>query len=185
MTKSWPDAVAAGWVRDQIYGYKATDGAYTTPIVLDPWYGYWMRANVDNLTLQFIYGSGAPALPTPPTTLTTIAPTDLPPLPSPPQASTHQLIFTAHPNPVTNGSTITFEVKGDGTTSVNAVKVEIYDLSGRLVYSSGEVPGISITWHIDNGPRGYLANGVYLYKMYAKTEDQWITSSINKITLVR
>ena len=81
-------------------------------------------------------------------------------------------MFTAHPNPVTTGNTITFEVKGEGAASVNAVKVEVYDLSRQLVYSSGEVSGTSITCHIENNHGGYLANGVYLYKMYAKIEDR-------------
>ena len=50
--KTWAEAVAAGWIQDSIYGYRASDGHYTTPTTLDPWYGYWLRAKVPGLRLR-------------------------------------------------------------------------------------------------------------------------------------
>ena len=69
---------------------------------------------------------------------------------------------------------------------VEAVKVEIYDLAGALVYESGEVAGTSLVWHMDNNNSGeYLANGVYLYVMYAKVPCQWARLGIDKFVLLR
>ena len=76
-------------------------------------------------------------------------------------------------------------VKGAMAASVEAVKVEIYDLSGMLVYASGEVEGTSLDWHTDNNYGEYLANGVYQYKMYAKVQGQWVVSTLKPVVILR
>jgi flagellar hook assembly protein FlgD len=67
---------------------------------------------------------------------------------------------------------------------VDAIKVQIFDLSGQKVYEE-EMAGTSIDWHTDNDYGEYLANGVYLYKMYAKVEGQWIVSVVKKLAILR
>ena len=60
MTKSWADAVATDWIRDDIYGYKASDGDYNMPSTLDPWYGYWIMAKISGLSLTLFSALGTP-----------------------------------------------------------------------------------------------------------------------------
>ena len=186
VTKSWVDAAAAGWVREAIYGYKSTDGEYTTPSTIDPWYGYWVRANVSGLTLKLLYASHTEGGPS--TAPMAFAPTDLPAPPSivpgiPPTEA--DLVFTNIPNPITDVHTTTFMVKGRMAALVETIKVQIFDLSGRLVYSSGEIAGTSVDWHTDNDYGEHLANGAYLWKMYALIDGQWIESETKKLAILR
>jgi hypothetical protein len=89
------------------------------------------------------------------------------------------------PNPITDVNTTTFAVKGVLAMLVEAIKVQIFDLSGRLVYESGEVAGTSLDWRTDNDYGEYLANGVYLYRMYALINDEWIVSETKKLVILR
>ena len=184
MMKSWAEAVASGWVRGDIYGYKATDGAYTTPTIMDPWYGYWMRANVSGLTLWLLY---VPAPPPPAVAVAPLAvtPVDLPLLPpGGPAASTDRLVFGSFPNPVIDVNTATFFVSGTTAARVETLKVQIFDLAGRLVYAAEET-GASILWHTVNNHDEYLANGVYLYKLSALINSEWVISEVRTIVLLR
>jgi hypothetical protein len=191
VTKSWAAAVAAGWVRGEIYGYKATDGAYTTTATMNSWYGYWMKALVNGASLKLAYASGmsvSAAAYAPLAAPMVFAPADLPGMPS--AAATTpplplDLRFDNSPNPVTDVHTTYFEVKGAAVGMVEAVKVEIYDLTGTLIYDSGEVAGTSLAWHTDNDYGEYLANGVYLYKMYAKVQGKWVASKVKKLVILR
>jgi len=56
-TKSWVEAVALGWVPDAIWGY---DGTYTSVSSLDPWFGYWVYAQVERLLLRLRAGTPPP-----------------------------------------------------------------------------------------------------------------------------
>ena len=68
---------------------------------------------------------------------------------------------------------------------VEAIKIRVFDLSGRLVYSSGEITGTSLDWHTENDYGDILANGVYLWKMYAKIGGEWIESKVKKLVILR
>ena len=186
LTKSWNTAMAAGWVRGTIYGYKSTDGEYTTPSTINPWYGYWVRAKVSGLTLKLLYASRTPVAPVPPPP-TAFAPMDLPSLPGsmPIAPLPENLEFTNIPNPITDVHTSTFMVTGPTSALVEAIKVQIFDLSGRLVYESGEIPGTSLDWHTDNDYGECLANGVYLYKIYALIDGGWVESDVRKLAILR
>jgi len=186
VTKSWTDAAAAGWVRDDIYGYVATDGAYTTPSTMNPWYGYWVRAEVSGLSLKLLVASGTPVSTAyaPMNAPMAFAPTDLPPMPPTFTPSAATLSFGNSPNPVVDVNTTYFEVKGAAAYLVEALKVQIYDLSGRLVYEAEEA-GASLAWHTDNTGGEYLANGVYLYKLYALLDGQWVVSKVKNVVILR
>ena len=88
------------------------------------------------------------------------------------------------PNPVTDVHTTTFAVKGAGAAYVSALKVQIYDLAGRLVFED-EVAGASLAWHTDSSYGEYLANGVYLYKLYALVNGEWVVSQTKKLAILR
>jgi len=65
------------------------------------------------------------------------------------------------PNPVRDVHTATFVVRG---ITVERMKVEIYDLSGRRVWE-GEALGNELFWHTQDLSGLPLANGVYLYRV--------------------
>ncbi|MEA3397217.1 MAG: T9SS type A sorting domain-containing protein [Chloroflexota bacterium] len=112
------------------------------------------------------------------------APTDLPPMPPTFTPSAATLSFGNSPNPVVDVNTTYFEVKGAAAYLVEALKVQIYDLSGRLVYEAEEA-GASLAWHTDNDYGEYLANGVYLYKLYALFDGQWVVSTVKNVVILR
>ena len=95
------------------------------------------------------------------------------------------MVFTNIPNPITDVHTTTFMVKGPMAALVEAIMVQIFDLSGRLVYESGEIRGKSLGWHTENDYGEILANGVYLYKLYALIDGEWIESETKKLAILR
>ena len=99
-------------------------------------------------------------------------------------ASVGTLEFSNYPNPITDVHTTTFAVKGAGAASVEALKVQIFDLSGRLVYEQEE-EGTSLDWHTENDYGEVLANGVYLYKLYARINGEWVASEVKKLAILR
>ena len=192
-TVSLTEANERGWVSKYFFSYDAGIGGYQMINPpngsLEPWKGYWCRAYTDCELLI----PPAPCPPAPPSSAlsrNSLVGMELPPVP--PQL---QLVMEAlmggelqvknYPNPVRDVHTTTFAVKGAMAAFVDAVKVEIYDLSGRLVYASGEMPGTSLDWHTDNDYGEHLANGVYLYKLYALVEGNWVVSDVRKLAILR
>ncbi len=92
-----------------------------------------------------------------------------------------QVSVSNWPNPVTDVHTTTFTVRG---ASVEVMKIQIFDLSGMLVYEE-EVPGNQLQWHTDNSYGEYLANGVYLYRALVKVADAWITTGVQSLVILR
>ena len=187
--RGWADAVAAGWVRNAIYGFKATDGAYTSSTTLSPWYGYWLEARVPGLTLRFAYASRA-------TAAALLAdrgdssplwnsPSELPP--PPPEgggAVAGELRFANHPNPITDVQTTTFQVTGPMASLVTEIRVVVFDLSGKLVWQ-GRAAGAELSWHTEDLAGRYLANGVYLYQITAEVAGTTVTSPLLKLAIYR
>jgi hypothetical protein len=190
MTKSWADAVAADWVRDDIYGYKAPDGDYNTPSTLDPWYGYWVKAKISGLSLTLLSAMGTPVSMTyapmaaPPLAASPLAfaPTDLPPMPL--GAMGGPLVF---PNPILPSHEILMNplsFYSPAQEAVEAIRVQIFDLAGRLVYEHEE-DGSSMEWHTENDYGESLANGIYLYKLYIRVDGVWIATEVKKLVILR
>jgi hypothetical protein len=67
---------------------------------------------------------------------------------------------------------------------VTEIKVQVFDLTGKLVWE-GTAAGAELTWHTDDLTGAYLANGVYLYKVYVKVGDAWISSGVLKLVIQR
>lgn len=183
-TKTWAEAVAAGWVRDAIYGYKATDGVYTTPTTLVPWYGYWVNAKVSGLGLRFAYASRAmgagvssdgPAL---------AVWGEFPPPPPGGTGVTGEIRFVNRPNPITDVRTTTFDVLGPMAALVTEIRVRVFDLSGKLVWA-GSAAGDELNWHTDDLSGRHLANGVYLYQVQALVDGTWVVSELKKLAIYR
>ena len=142
---------------------------------------------VDNVTLTIPFQQPPPPPPAP--TSIKAVPENLTPPPPPAipetgRAITGGLVFTNEPNPVTDVHTTTFMVKGALSALVEQIKVRIFDLSGRLVYE-GQQSGTKLDWHTDNGWGEYLSNGVYLYKLYALVDGEWVVSEVKKLAIFR
>ena len=164
---------------------------YSLTAVLDTHLGFWIYTVQDNVTLTFPYPQpGVPTTSAASAALLGGLPNGMTP-PRPPaipgftQTTGDDLIFTNDPNPITDVHTTTFMVKGTMAAQVETIKVQIFDLSGRLVYESGEVPGTRLDWHTDNDYGEYLANGVYLYKLSAWVDGVWVTSSVKTLVILR
>jgi hypothetical protein len=195
-TTTLEDAVTAGWIYDTIWEYDTTSGKYTPATLsrgktLTPWIGYWILTYENNLKLNFSETGGDPdpgPPPPPPAGMRTGLRVPASPPPPPALPGTFSVVggleFTNSPNPVTDVHTTTFVVTGPMSGFVEAIKVQIFDLSGRLVYEREEA-GTSMDWHTENDYGEILSNGVYLWKMYALINDKWIESEVKKLAILR
>lgn len=183
-TLVWADAVAAGWVQNTIFGFKATDGAYTSPTSLHPWYGYWLFARVPGVTLRFMHASRGvgmvEALSLEPEAL---ARPDLPPIPGPTDAH-DGVAVESYPNPLQRGDTITFRVVGPMADDGSGISVTVRDLSGRVVWE-GREDGSVLRWHAHDAHGRPVPNGVYVYDVQAKLDGAWTPVGTAKLLIVR
>ncbi|MEM4501067.1 MAG: T9SS type A sorting domain-containing protein [Thermofilaceae archaeon] len=85
------------------------------------------------------------------------------------------------PNPVRDVRTTTFVLFG---IEAEAVRVEIYDLTGRLVWEA-ESSGNELVWHTEDLTGSPLANGVYIYVAFAKVSGTWIGLKPQKLVILR
>ena len=108
---------------------------------------------------------------------TTAASMATPPSPAP----RDQILVTVGPNPVTEVHTATFTAHGVG---VEALKIQIFDLSGQLVFEK-ETAGNQLEWHTENNAGEYLANGVYIYRALVEIGGNWIATKVQKIVILR
>jgi hypothetical protein len=96
------------------------------------------------------------------------------------------VIFTIknYPNPVKTGST-TIEIEHDRPETVLSTTVDIFDLSGRLVWSFKQPNADEISWDLigSNGTR--VKPGIYLYRVSIKTKVSDIFSKTNKLLVIQ
>ncbi len=95
-----------------------------------------------------------------------------------------RLEVVAYPNPVRDVHTATFRVKGTLAAEVEEIRVQIFDLSGRLVWEDAAL-GSELDWHTDSLSGDYLANGVYLYRVQVRINGIWIDQDIATIAVLR
>lgn len=79
-------------------------------------------------------------------------------------------------------SSIRFIVQGEG---IEAVRVEVYDLQGRVLYRSEFVPGQRVIWYGRAQDGSLLANGVYLAVLTIKGSDRVERSAVQKVVILR
>lgn len=73
---------------------------------------------------------------------------------------------------------------GPKSDLVGAIRVEIYDLSGQLVWRE-EVQARETQWHANDLRGELLANGAYLYQIWVQVSDTWYPTGIRKLAVVR
>ncbi len=98
-----------------------------------------------------------------------------------PGQGTVQIGVLSFPNPVRGVDTTTFVARG---VDAEALKVEIYDLSGQLVYAQ-EVPGNELVWGTVDLRGRYVANGVYLYRAWVKVNGAWVAVGLQRLVILR
>ena len=189
------DAQAQGWVSAYLFGYDTGSGGYVmidpASGCLQPWNGYWMRSYRDDCVLIV-----------PPTECSSSAPAGTPMsvkelhargLETPPQPPTLKLMSEAVvegltvrnvPNPIHSEHTTTFKVEGKGAELIQALRIDIYDLSGHKVFTQ-DINAKELEWHTDNEAGELLANGVYLYQVWVKIADTWYPTGVHKLAVVR
>ena len=187
-SKTWEEAVAAGWIEGALWQYDAVAGEYVLidgGDTLDPWFAYWMLTYETNLTVTFEQASAGTApmamRMSPKSVASSLTPPPPPPAPNSAEA-VGGLIAYNEPNPVRDVHTTTFKVKG--AVAIDAIRVEIFDQAGRLVFTD-EQPGDQLDWHTENNYGEYLANGVYLYRVSAEVHGQWVVVQIRKLAIYR
>lgn len=85
------------------------------------------------------------------------------------------------PNPIRDVHTTWFTVLG---VDAEALRVEVYDLTGRLVWRA-ETEGNELPWHTEDLTGLPLANGVYLYVAYVKVGGTWVKTEVQKLVILR
>jgi hypothetical protein len=105
-------------------------------------------------------------------------------------ASTDQLTISDvlnYPNPFSSGTTFTFK---QNQLNPLTVTVKVYTLAGRLIQtleglSSGDL-FVRIPWDGRDRDGDILANGVYLYKVIAKTVDgRFSSEALGKLSIIK
>ncbi len=81
---------------------------------------------------------------------------------------------------------ISFVLSLQSPEAIVSVRLEVFDLSGQRVFSSGPVPGATYKWYLERDDGRPVANGVYLYIIFARTaEGKEIRSSVGKLSVRR
>lgn len=74
----------------------------------------------------------------------------------------------------------------DAPTAIESVRLEIIDLSGRKIFSSGPVPGATYKWYFQRNDGHPVANGIYLYIFFVRTQgSKELRSAVGKIAVRR
>ncbi|MCK4394856.1 right-handed parallel beta-helix repeat-containing protein, partial [Candidatus Bipolaricaulota bacterium] len=180
-------ADAGNWILLPVFSYDPVMHSYSAVTWLVPCLGYWVYTLVDNVTLTIPFAQ--PPTPSSVPLSTMELPQGLTP-PPPPSLDgffdqvEDALVFTNAPNPVTDVHTTTFMVKGALSGLVEQIKVQVFDLTGRLIYEDQRT-GTELAWHTDSSWGEYLANGVYLYRLSVLIDGQWIVSEVKKLAVMR
>jgi hypothetical protein len=94
------------------------------------------------------------------------------------------IIFSIYnyPNPVKTQTNII--VNHDRPETILNTTVEIFDLSGRKIWSFSQPSADNISWNLIANDGNKVKTGIYLYKVSVKTSDSDITSKTNKMLIL-
>ncbi len=183
--KSLVAAVTAGWIYDTVWAWDNRTQAWqrysvTSGVTMDPWQGYWIDTFVDDLVLRF-----SPE----PWRGTAVAASSRknvedPPRPGTPSKGIASISVRCTPATVTDLGSVEFSVAGICPCSVHGVQANIYDLSGRRVWS-GETEGPSLIWDGRDDLGQQLANGVYVYRAHVRIDGRWVVTPAGTVVILR
>jgi len=87
-----------------------------------------------------------------------------------------------YPNPVRTYTK--FVVEHDRPESVLNAQVDIYDLSGRQIWTFKQSTLDEINWDVSDMTGRRLSTGVYLYRISIQTNSKVVRSGMNKLIVV-
>ncbi|MDR3651970.1 MAG: type IX secretion system sortase PorU [Paludibacter sp.] len=87
-----------------------------------------------------------------------------------------------YPNPVKSQTNII--VKNDRPETILSTTVEIFDISGRKIWSFSQSSADNISWNLLTNDGQRVRNGIYLYRVSIKTTNSDITSKTNKMMVI-
>ena len=87
-----------------------------------------------------------------------------------------------YPNPVKSKATII--VNHDRPETILTTIVEIFDLSGRKIWSFSQSNADNISWDLISNDGTKVKTGIYLYRVSIKTSDSDVTSKTNKMLII-
>jgi len=93
-------------------------------------------------------------------------------------------IFTVYnyPNPVKTQTSII--VKHDRPETILNTTVEIFDISGRKIWSFSQSNADNISWDLKTDTGRQVKTGIYFYRVSIKTSNSSFTSKTNKMLVV-
>ena len=200
-TASFIEASDLDWVSKYLFSYDSTFGGYQmiTPAdgELEPWQGYWLRAYTDcSLVIPPV-----PCPPAPPTSALSVVQSIRHEVESPPPPPSVSVLLqepnlsgsedertistvTVEVNPNPAFSEAAFMVHGVCWCQVRGLRVKVYDISGKLVFSQeNEYPVLE--WHLDLPDGGIAANGVYLWRAWVNVTGNWQQMEVGKLAVER
>ena len=94
------------------------------------------------------------------------------------------VIFSIYnfPNPVKTQTSIV--VNNDRPETILNTSVEIFDITGRKIWSFSQSNADNITWNLISNDGRKVKTGVYLYRVSIRTKGSDITSKSNKMLIV-
>lgn len=155
--------------------------------ILVPWEGYWVKTLKPNVTLQFHFIPAPPlsalALDDPQAMGFQPAGAGIPLPPAPPtwtsETGAQWWVTTA-----VDANAACFQVLGPLASHVDALRLEVFDLSGQQVYKE-EAAGRRLTWSYTTSSRERLANALYLTYLLVRIDGLWEAGPPMKILLLR
>ena len=87
-----------------------------------------------------------------------------------------------YPNPVKTETR--FMVNHDRPETLLSTTVEVFDLSGRKIWSETQPSADNLTWNLISNNGKKVKSGIYLYRVNINTTDSDITSKTNKMVIV-
>jgi len=92
--------------------------------------------------------------------------------------------IAAYPNPAGQSDKVSFSVGKQ--RNIEALKLDVFTTSGRVIHSTGYQQGTTITWDLTTENEETLANGIYLYQLQAKaTSGRMLTSRIKRLLVIK
>lgn len=183
--KTWRDAVSAGWIGSKIWGYEPQHG-YGAVSILIPWYGYWIKSNVDGISLLLSYSKRLELQEVSSCDTIMMEKSDElaeepPEVPRVARSLSSKTVFAFDSNPI-NSSSMIFKSLIPLTIELRAT---VYDLTGRVVWE-GTSTGHELTWNKTGFDGNFLANGIYLCRVCIKlVNGELICSGVEKLIIQR
>jgi len=97
-------------------------------------------------------------------------------------AKVRSIEVTISPNPATAGDRVRFGARG---VAGDGIRVQVYDLAGRLVYDSDWQPGPAHQWNLQDTQGRLVANGVYLYWVEVRVDGKTVRTGVERLLVLR